>query len=148
MEGGLRLGSRTLNLCDFRPGTGGGCRRAEAGNSKQRNKTMAKHMGPDERGRIEFMLDGGFAIAEIAKDIGRPESTVSREIQNRRIDSDKRYGCSNRLCARFDECQLTFFSGFANNLRKNMARCFDRCPKFFMASCERWAKGSHSEYRW
>ena len=104
---------------------------------------MAKHMGPDERGRIEFMLDGGFAIAEIAKDIGRPESTVSREIQNRRIDSDKRYGCSNRLCARFDECQLTFFSGFANNLRKNMARCFDRCPKFFMASCERWAKAPY-----
>ena len=82
---------------------------------------MAKHMDANERGRIEYLLDCGKTITQIAKDLGRPESTVSREIQNRRIDSEKRFGCTNRLCSRFDECELTQFDGFSTRLRKNSA---------------------------
>ena len=104
---------------------------------------MAKHMDDKDRGRIEYLLDCGKTITQIAKDLGRPESTVSREIQNRRIDSEKRFGCSNRLCSRFDECELTQFDGFSTRLRKNSARCFDRCPRFFEACCERWAKAPY-----
>ncbi|WP_278410527.1 helix-turn-helix domain-containing protein [Alistipes shahii] len=104
---------------------------------------MAKHMDDKDRGRIEYLLDCGKTITQIAKDLGRPESTVSREIQNRRIDSEKRFGCTNRLCSRFDECELTQFDGFSTRLRKNSARCFDRCPRFFEAGCERWAKAPY-----
>ena len=63
-----------------------------------------KHMGQDERNRIEFMLGCGNNVASIAKALGRSESTISRELLNRRIDSNKHYGCSNRLCGRFDDC--------------------------------------------
>ena len=66
-----------------------------------------KHMGQDERNRIEFMLGCGGSVADIAKALGRSESTISRELLNRRIDSDKHCGCSNRLCARFDDCART-----------------------------------------
>src|SRR5574344_1411443 len=104
---------------------------------------MAKHMDDKDRGRIEYLLDCGKSVTEIAKDLGRPDSTVSREIQNRRIDSEKRYGCSNRLCSRFDECDLQLFDGFSSRIRQNSARCFDRCPRFFEASCARWAKSPY-----
>ena len=77
----------------------------------ERNETM-KHMGQDERNRIEFMLGCGNNVATIAKALGRSQSTISRELLNRRIDSDKHYGCSNRLCARFDDCARTAFNGF------------------------------------
>ena len=70
-----------------------------------------KHMGQDERNRIEFMLGCGGSVADMAKALGRSESTISRELLNRRIDSDKHYGCSNRLCARYDECARTVFNG-------------------------------------
>jgi len=104
---------------------------------------MAKHMDDKDRGRIEYLLDCGKSVTEIAKDLGRPDSTVSREIQNRRIDSEKRYGCSNRLCSRFDECDLQLFDGFSSRIRKNSARCFEHCPRFFEAVCERWAKAPY-----
>ena len=39
---------------------------------------MAKHMDDKDRGRIEYLLDCGKTITQIAKDLGRPESTVSR----------------------------------------------------------------------
>ena len=48
-----------------------------------------KHMGNDERNRIEFMLGCGRNITEIAKALGRSQSTISREVLNRRIESEK-----------------------------------------------------------
>ena len=37
-----------------------------------------KHMGNDERNRIEFMLGCGSNVASIAKALGRSESTMRR----------------------------------------------------------------------
>lgn len=96
-----------------------------------------KHMGQDERNRIEFMLGCGNNVAAIAKALGRSESTISRELLNRRIDSDKHYGCSNRLCARFDDCARTAFKGFRDIRRRNSPRCFESCPDFREAVCVR-----------
>lgn len=97
-----------------------------------------KHMGNDERIRIEFMLGCGNTVADIARTLGRAESTISRELLNRRVESEKHYACSNRLCAHFDECKLTIFSGFSNRgLRKNIKGCFGSCPNFREAVCER-----------
>ena len=78
-----------------------------------------KHMGQDERRRIEFLLGCGDKVADIARALGRSESTISRELLSRRIDSDKRHGCSNRLCALFDECQRSAFNWFRNVQRKS-----------------------------
>ena len=96
-----------------------------------------KHMGQDERNRIEFMLGCGNSVASIAKALGRSESTISRELLNRRIGSDKHYGCSNRLCERFDDCARTAFNGFRDIRRKNSPGCFESCPDFREAVCVR-----------
>ena len=104
---------------------------------------MAKHMGIDERKRIEFLLGCGMKVAQIAVEVGRPDSTVVREIIARRIDSDKRLGCSNRLCSRFDECMRKEFTGFGERLRKNQPRCFETCPDFFEAHCPRLARSPY-----
>ena len=94
-------------------------------------------MGQDERNRIEFMLGCGSNVANIAKALGRSESTISRELLNRRIDSDKHYGCSNRLCARFNDCARTAFNGFRDIRRKSSSGCFESCPDFREAVCAR-----------
>ena len=76
-------------------------------------------------------------------EVGRPDSTVVREIIARRIDSDKRLGCSNRLCSRFDGCMRKEFTGFGERLRKNQPHCFETCPDFFEAHCPRLAKSPY-----
>ncbi|MBQ9740887.1 MAG: hypothetical protein IJV91_08120 [Kiritimatiellae bacterium] len=60
-----------------------------------------------------------------------PQSTISRELLNRRIESEKQYACSNRICAHFDECRLKHFSSSSDRgLRKNIKGCFEGCPDF------------------
>ncbi|WP_298770605.1 helix-turn-helix domain-containing protein, partial [uncultured Fibrobacter sp.] len=97
-----------------------------------------KHMGNDERNRIEFMLGCGRNTTDIAKALGRSQSTISRELLNRRIESEKHYACSNRICVHFDECSLKHFSSSSDRgLRKNIKGCFEGCPNFREAVCER-----------
>lgn len=52
---------------------------------------------------------------------------------SRRIDSDKRHGCSNRLCVLFDECRRAAFNGFRNVQRKSAPSCFESYPDFIEA---------------
>lgn len=96
-----------------------------------------KHMVQDERRRIEFMLGCGQCVADIAKALGRSESTISRELLGRRIESDKRRGCSNRLCALFDECRRTAYNGFRSVQKKREPGCYESCPDFVEAVCRR-----------
>ena len=46
---------------------------------------MAKHMNGNDRCRIEFLLGLRWPVSEIAADRGRPDSTILREILNRRV---------------------------------------------------------------
>ena len=55
-----------------------------------------------DRNRIEFLITLGWPLPKIAADLGRSPSTIRNELLRHRIDSDKGYGCSNRICARFD----------------------------------------------
>ena len=98
---------------------------------------MAKHMGIDERKRIELLLGLRWTAAEIAREMGRRESTISREILARRVSSNKGYGCSNRLCAKFDECRRTRIWSAAQNtkLHKHLGRCFECCDEFRERAC-------------
>ena len=99
-----------------------------------------KQMIIDERNRIEFLVGCGRTIPQTANELGRSPSTIRNEIVKHRVDSDKRYGCSNRLCAHFDECVRKVFSGFAERLAKNAPKCFKSCPSFREASCPRLAR--------
>ena len=68
---------------------------------------MAKHMGIDERKRIELLLGLRWTVSEIAHEMGHTESTISREVLARRVASNRGYGCTNRICEHFDTCRGT-----------------------------------------
>lgn len=91
----------------------------------------------DERNRIEFLTRSGFLCPQIAGELGRDPSTIRNELLKRRISSDKGYGCSNRLCAHFDECTRKIFNGSGERLRRNTPKCFESCPDFRQATCPR-----------
>lgn len=99
-----------------------------------------KHMDLKDRARIEFLAGCGSSVGQIADDLGRSPSTVREELQHRRTSSDKRYGCSNRLCAHDDECRLEAYGATGKGLRRNQAKCFETCPDFREAVCLRLAK--------
>lgn len=84
-----------------------------------------KHLLFDERKRIAFLLQCGMIVAQIARVLDRAASSIMREILNHRIDSMRGYGCSNRLCAKFDDCQrLSFGATEHKRLAKNQPKCF------------------------
>ena len=78
--------------------------RASDGDANAQRKETMKQMDTDERSRLEFLVGCGRTVPQVARELGRNPSTIRNELLKHRIDSDKRYGCSNRLCARFAEC--------------------------------------------
>ena len=70
-----------------------------------------------DRNRIEFLIALGCPLPKIAADLGRIPSTIKNELLERLIGNDKGYGCSNRICARFDECLRKTFSAHGKVLR-------------------------------
>ena len=101
---------------------------------------MARHMDSAVRGQIQFWIESHRSVAWIARALGKPPSTVWREILNHRIPSDKGYGCSNRLCAKFDACTRPSYGATDYRaLAKNRPGCFEACPDFREAVCGRLA---------
>ena len=97
---------------------------------------MAKHMDSVVRGQIQFWIESHKSVAWIARSLGKPPSTIWREILNHRIPSDKGYGCSNRLCAKFDACTRPSYGATDyKSLAKNKPGCFEACPDFREAVC-------------
>ena len=102
---------------------------------------MAKHMDSVVRGQIQFWIESHKSVAWIARSLGKPPSTIWREILNHRIPSDKGYGCSNRLCAKFDACTRPSYGATDYKaLTKNKPGCFEACPDFREAVCERLSR--------
>ena len=65
-----------------------------------------KHLTGEDRLQIENRLKNGESISQIAKALGKSTSTVSREIQNRSLESDK--GAVGRImnrCVHKQDCQ-------------------------------------------
>lgn len=101
---------------------------------------MAKHMDITMRRQIQFWIESGRSVAWIAAQFGKPASTIWRELVNHRVRSDKNYGCSNRLCAKFDVCTRPSYGATDYKaLAKNKAGCFEACPDFREAACLRLA---------
>ena len=78
-----------------------------------------QHMQLANRQRLGFLASLGWTMRRISEDMGWSAQTTSDELRNRRVDSDKRYGCSNRLCAHYEECRLEALSATGKGLRKN-----------------------------
>lgn len=105
---------------------------------------MAKHMNENDRCRIEFLLGLRWTVSAIAKDRGRPDSTIQREILNRRIWVYRGYGCSNRLCANYDACARV--KGYGPDPKRSFRttpKCYEVCPEFREASCPRLAESPY-----
>jgi len=65
-----------------------------------------KHLTVEDRMQIENRLKNGESISQIAKTLGKSTSTITREIQNRSLESDK--GAVGRItnrCIHKRECQ-------------------------------------------
>jgi len=93
-----------------------------------------------DRERIEFLVSLRWMLPKVASDLGRSPSTIRNELLEHRLGSDKGYGCSNRVCAHFDECRRKTYSAHGEVPKKNSHACFESCPDFREASCERLAK--------
>ena len=51
--------------------------------------TTKIHLTEEDRLQIEYRLKNGESLSKIAKALGKSTSTISREIQNRSMESDK-----------------------------------------------------------
>lgn len=80
------------------------------------------HMKLKDRQRLGFLAELGWPMNRIAEDMGWCAQTITDELRNRRVDSDKRYGCSNRLCAHYEECRLESYTATGKGLRKNQPK--------------------------
>ena len=53
----------------------------------------------NDRNRIEFLVALGWPLPRIAADLGRSPSAIRDEMLEHRLDSGKRFRCSNRNTA-------------------------------------------------
>ena len=93
-----------------------------------------------DRHKIGFAIAHGCNCEHIANDLGRSQSGIREELKNHRISSNKRYGCSNRLCAHFEECEQMIYGATTQKLRKMTPSCFESCPHFREAVCYKLTK--------
>ncbi len=100
-----------------------------------------KHLTPLERQAIEHGLRHGNSIKSIAKEIGKHHSTVSREIQARRMASDKgAFGrITNRCKARLtcNRQQLCINEPDCVKRCSRCHRCNKVCPDFREEICQK-----------
>jgi IS30 family transposase len=83
-----------------------------------------KHLTDIERLQIEQWLKGGLSIKQIAFNLEKSASTISREIRARATDSDKfaRYRIHNR-CIKRNTCQIHYLCSDKPNCTRRCASC-------------------------
>ena len=105
---------------------------------------MAKQMNEEERKQLDCLLGMGLTPAEAAQRLGRPKSTVVREIIKRAVPCLRGYRSNNRVCARYDFCTRTKgYGGNPKRLFRCTPGCFEACPEFVERRCERLETPSH-----
>ena len=93
-----------------------------------------------ERTGINDGLKRGWTIPQMAKYVNRPPRTVTNEIKNGRIDSDKGFRETNSACRWYGECKRTHVCGTDCGMDKWCKRChqrFLRCGDCEVRTCER-----------
>jgi len=100
-----------------------------------------KHLTDSERLQIEQCLRQHVSIKQIAGYLGKSASTISREIRNRSVSSDKSAPCRipNRCKHRFD-CTIRSLCGDKPNcitLCRSCKLCNNRCTDFDEEICQK-----------
>ena len=99
---------------------------------------MAKQMTEEDRKKLDCFLGAGLTPAEAARRLGRPKSTVVREIIKRAVPCLRGYRSNNRICAKFDDCtRIKGYGGNPKRLFRCTKGCFEACPEFVERQCER-----------
>ncbi len=100
---------------------------------------MSKHMTLDDRQNISAGIKAGKSFGEIAGEIGKCETTVSREVRSHRVVWDKKpYGRSKNRCVNRHSCTLT--NVCSDDCRRRCSvcgKCSSICPQYEEEHCER-----------
>ena len=100
---------------------------------------MSKHMTLEERQTISAGIRNGSSLGEIARQIGKCESTVSREIRSHRIVWDKKpYGRSVNRCVNRKTCDMRQVCN--PSCKRRCASCGDckgHCSMYVEERCEK-----------
>ena len=107
--------------------------------------TGKKHLNLEDRLKIQNMLDSGCSLSQIAKELGRCVSSVSREIKIRAIPLDKfAYGRAKNRCIHRSACTRSALCYPCKNPRPHhcryCSRCNENCNDFLEEHCERLNK--------
>jgi IS30 family transposase len=91
---------------------------AESGGVKPKLCESGARLSYRERCRIEDLLDAGWCQAEIARDLGRHRSTISREVRrNRTVRAGGSYGADNAQSKADEAARRPKAAKLATNLR-------------------------------
>ena len=94
-----------------------------------------QHMQLGNRQQLGFLASLGWTMRRISEDMGWSAQTIANELLCRRVDSDKRHGCSNRLCAHYEECRLESYTATGKGLRKNQTFVFISASYINIGQC-------------
>jgi len=98
------------------------------------------HLTHTQRLLIENGLRNRKTYKEIGREIGKPHTTISREVKKRRVDSDKgAFGRVTNRCVHRHDCRKMNVCGDFKCSRRCSAckRCNDFCPVFREDVCEK-----------
>ena len=101
---------------------------------------MGKHLTFEGRSRIEFMLNKGESFKAIARALGKSHTTISREVRNRAIPSDKSapLRVANR-CIHRNGCEVSSICKSSQNCKHKRCcfcnLCNSVCPQFVEEHC-------------
>lgn len=102
---------------------------------------MPSHLSLDDRIQIQLLLDNGSAISQIAKNLGKDRSTISREIQKHRQKSDMgAFGYVSNRCLSRRSCKLFGLCPDKPDCTRRCASCSlcnNFCPQFQEEHCSR-----------
>lgn len=103
-----------------------------------------KHLSLDERYTIKHLLDTGASFKQIARQLGRDCTTISKEIRNHLIS--QKTGCFGKSfndCANRFHCPVTALCSDPSCTRKkccHCAKCHLYCPDYFKTYCNLLSK--------
>ena len=104
---------------------------------------MSKHMTLEDRQTINAGIKNGYSLGEIAKQVGKCESTISREIRKHRIVWDKKpYGRLSNRCINRQSCNLKHVCDNTSCNRRcaSCGECNKHCSMYVEEHCERLDK--------
>lgn len=102
-----------------------------------------------DRARIEEMINECKSLAEIARELGRDATSVSREVRRNRVERGKvskskfmRNPCAKReSCAKRNLCRAKGCTRPCSKCERVF--CHDRCPDFVPWECDRLKRWPH-----